>query len=248
MAWGITGTNFGTSEKVSDTSISVAVAGTSEAGNVLIVAVGIDNLTTTDGETTDVSVSDSQGNTYTRIKEQTNGNAAAAAGATVALFFSKLATALVEGNGDTVTATIAGAVTAKGIGCFELTIGAGNVVSVAGSTSGVGDNADPAALTISDLASQEYLWLYAIALEGPNSDTWTPDADYTSQSGGGTSGGGAATNINLKLDARIFSSTTDTYDGSNSSNRDHAHAFAALKEAAAAARDPGRLSLLGAGG
>src|SRR3990167_4652154 len=101
-------------EKVADTSLALTVANaTIPAGSLVFFRAVTDNYSTTTEETINHSVSDSQGNTWTRIKEHTYspiGNAAD--GVTVSLWYSILSTGLTSGS-DTVTLTTGSNATAK---------------------------------------------------------------------------------------------------------------------------------------
>src|SRR5262245_26190384 len=105
-------------------------------GDLIIVAAAFDNPGTTDGDHSDVSsVTDSAGNTYTKLREYTNGNGSVSTGAVVWLGYCILTNAIVSG---TTTWTVnfanqpqtgANALTAE-----RYTIGAGSTISNAGGT------------------------------------------------------------------------------------------------------------------
>lgn len=254
MAWGV-GDLLGSvqSKAANQASLVLTTTATAEAGNVVVLAIAVDNNVTGDVEPLDTQevtgVTDSAGNTYTKAKAWVNGQAAAQTGASVSIWFSKLTSQL--NSGGTITATFDATASrdAAAMLAIEFTIGAGNVVSVEGSATQSDDAVDPSALTISGLTNQEYLWFHALAAEGPNSDTYSFDPDYSLNNGNGTTGGGAQTNMHIRAEYRIFTGTTDTVDmTSNTADRDYAQAYVALKEAGAP--PPGAhkgLSLLGVG-
>jgi hypothetical protein len=230
MAWASVGSIGTAQEKLADTAIVLTLSAAAEAGNVVLVAIAIDNNATTDGDFTEVaSVVDSQLNSYNKIIEQTNGQGVAADGITCSLWYSKIATTLAIGA--TITVTTANTVTSKAVSAWEFTVTAGATVSIEGTTSAVGDGADPAAMTISGLADQEYLWFAAHAVEAAATGTYAAEAGYTLIAENGTTGGGAATNIWVTGAFLILSATTDTYDASTVTDRDHAQVYAVLKEA-----------------
>jgi hypothetical protein len=231
MAWGSVGSLGSNQDKTSSTSIVLTTTAAAEVGNVILVAIGADNQGTTDGDLSEISsVVDSAGNTYTKAKEQTNGQGVAADGATVSLWQAKVTSELATGG--TITANFAAAVTAKAISAWEFTVTAGATITLEGSTSAVHDGADPAAMTIAGLASQEYLFFAAGVEETPNTTTYTTDADYTAIDKNGTTGGGGTTNILVAGGFRIFTGTGDTYDADTGADRDGAQVYVALKEAA----------------
>lgn len=241
MAWSHNASfPIATSNKTSGSSISYPSVGPNvSAGDFVIVCVAKDNTQTTDGETSEVtSVTDSSGtNTYTKLKEFTNGQGAANGGATISLWGCVLATALTGGSGW--TANLSGSVTAKAIMIDVYSIGAGSSVTVEGSATLANDNADPGSMTISGLTSQEYLFFRAIACENDNTGLGiTPTTNYTgvSATGAGTTGGGNASNMSIKAERRIFTGTGDTSDPTANATFDCASVYVALKEASAGAR------------
>jgi len=230
MAWASLGSIGSAQNKTGATTVVITTAAAAEVNNVVVVLIAVNNIQTTDVEdgTDIVSVVDSAGNTYVRAKTMTNGEGAAAAGATVGIYFSKVTTELPIGS--TITITFNGSPAAKAVRAWEFSISAPNVVTVQGSAVAVGDAADPAEQTITGLVNREYLWLHALANEGPIEDVYTKDADYTEITEEGTTGGAAASNMTLNGEYRIFVGTTDTVDDAYPALRDHAQVYVALQE------------------
>ncbi|HSA92500.1 MAG TPA: hypothetical protein VLE48_05765 [Terriglobales bacterium] len=225
---GSLGSNQAKSAGTSNLTITTTAA--AEANNVIVCALAADNLDTADAETTHWSVSDSASNTYTRATEFENAQGSAGGGANASIFFSKVATQL--NSGGTITFTSDSSVTAKAASCWEFTITSTNVVSVAGKSTLPTDGADPAAISLGSLSAQEYLWVHALAGEGPDTDAYTWDADYTQLTANGTTGASAASNMHVRSGIRIFTGTTDSVDvTSDTSDRDYAQVLVALKEA-----------------
>ncbi len=232
MAWAYQGGIGNTADKTSASTVAFNAAATVAVGRVIVVMVTADNNGTSDSDAGDeiTSVTDASGNTYTKIRERVNGSPGAANGAVAATFYTKVTTELTSGNA--VTANYNGAHTGRNIRAFQFTIGAGNVVTIADQVSGTPEEATttPAA-TISGLTSQEYLFVSALAIEGPFGDTFTESTGYTGGRNGST-GGSAASNMTLAAAHRVLTGTGDTYAPTLGTARDTAHVFAALKEAA----------------
>lgn len=246
MAWDSLNTLGSAQNKTSGTTVVITTTAIAQVGNVIIVGVAFDNVFTGSAnitETTDLSVTDSAGNTYTRAKEAQHGlTAGGKAGA--AIFFSKVTTELASGGTITVTHPT---LTARAANAWEFSIGAGNVVTVAGSDMNATNNADPEAMTIGSLANQEYLFVAISAGEAPNTLSYTIDADYTTFTTNGTTGGAAATNMSIRGGFQIFTGTTDTFDAAGGAI-DWAQVYVALKEAAPPSFTPSPyLMLLGVG-
>lgn len=221
------------------TSFTITTSAAAEVNNVIIVCTAWDNTDTTDLESTRISVSDAAGNTYTRAKEFTNSQGAAAAGATSAIFTSKVTTQLNSGSTITITsdtARVASAATAE-----EYSFTSTSTISVSGSATAADDGADPSSMTISSLGSQEYLWVHCLAAEGPGTDSNTESTNYTRDGGSGTTGGGTASNMEVLAEHRVFTGTSDSVDmTSNTGDRDYTQTYVALKEVLAAAGKPRR--------
>lgn len=91
--------------------------------------------------------------------------------------------------------------------------------------------ADPGAISIASMDSQEYLLLHALGAEAPSTDAYTWDADYTQIAAAGTTGGAADTNVTILGGYRIATLTGDTVDvTSDTANRDYEQVFVALCE------------------
>ena len=156
-----------------DTGTTVTVTATANVavGALLIVRVGSRPYGAT-GSTTDISVSDSQGNTYTRLVEYTNAD-----GAMVGLFYSILDTAL-TGSTDTVTATLAGDTIARVIALEEFSLSGTLVVEDTNANSGGGTSPS---VSLSGLAEHDYLFLGELAVGDTltSQSGVTHDADFT---------------------------------------------------------------------
>jgi len=242
MTWTQEGINAGLAQwnsKSAGTSFtSAAVAANAAVDDVIIVIAALDNTQTTDGDSTLVSsVTDSTGgNTYSKIKESTNGQGSAAAGATISCWFTTVASALTSGV-DTITVNH-GSVTARGATALlfhKTNSGAATVTGTPVATQV--DGADVASTTLSGLANQEHLFVHAIAHEGPNTDTWTGDASWTSPVATGTTGGNSASNMSQRCSWRILTGTSASSDPSCAAV-DHSHIIFALDEPAAASFTP----------
>jgi hypothetical protein len=228
-AFGTGGATCTNQSKTAGTSLSCTVGTENfDAGNIAILWFAGDNTATVDGNDQLLSsVTDSKGNSWTVQRCFTNAQGAAAAGATTCLAWSKITTTLVSGT-DTITANFS-SITAKAILTREFTVAAGATIAVAGTPQDLAnDAADPGSMTISGLASGEYLFVRAIALERANAAI-TPTANYTNAGNNGTSGGAAASNMNVAGEFRIFTGTSNTSDPTATAV-DNANIFIAFRE------------------
>lgn len=242
MAWASAGNKIysgksSTSGNVLTLDVAVGAA-TLPAGNVVIVAIASDNTSSGDSQTSLVSSVTASFGTFDKIVEFTNGQTAAATGATVSVWKTKTTANTFT---DAITVNFASNITAKAGWATEFTIGAGNTVSVRTFVTNATDGANPAAQTISALAaSTEYLFYHALAHEGSNTNSITSSTSYTfapTGSGGsnynaqfiGTTGGSSALNMCVAAEYRINTSTTETVDFAGT-NADHAQVFIAIRE------------------
>lgn len=110
---------------------------------------------------------------------------------------------------------------------FALDFEIGSVVTTGNTAS------DPNAITISDLdPAREYLLLHVLGTEGPDTDTYTWDSDYTPIAGTGTTGHGVGPptgDVHVRGGFRIVTGiTTDTVDIASAIDRDNDQALLAL--------------------
>lgn len=231
MAFGAGVTLGGTADKTAGTTIVHTVTAAAAVGDLVAVRVPKNNELTTDANDTNevTSVVDSAGNTYTKLGEARRGAGTAAAGATGALFISKLTAALTSGV-STITANFSNSPAASALTAWKHTIGAGNTFQIAGVVQYETLLGGPGALVISGLPSKEYLFLRAEAME-TDTPNYAPTASYTAVTEVATTGGGAASNMASCGEFRILTGTGDTSDPTGNST-DHVGIFIALEEIA----------------
>lgn len=231
MTWTYVNQFLKRNSKVTGTTWAPITGAVVQVGEVCRLFIALDNLSTTDGNTNDViSVTDTFGNVWRKLFERTNSNAAAGAGVTIAAFYSYITTQIPSGSA--LTFTFSASVAAKAAYGARYTIGAGNKVSVAGMTVNTGDAVDPAAQSLVDLNSGEYLFVHSMAHEGPIEDGWTGTTNYAAgYNTAGTTGGVADTNVSLVDEERIFTGTGDNVDIASTVDRDYVQVYIALREA-----------------
>lgn len=212
MGWADVGTRGAFQEKVSDTSIAGSPTSAIPVGAIAVVYVVTNNIATVDGDGTDISVTDTDGHTWTRLKEYVQSAGAAADGVQVAQFATKVTSEI--GTGDTVTVTFSAASAAKCFGIHEFSVAAGKTFAVADAVGAVGATANPS-VTSGTISSAERLWLGLVGIEALETRITADDADYTDACDAdgriGTTGGGETTNVALSMEYRIATLTADTY-------------------------------------
>jgi hypothetical protein len=219
----------GTNKTSGTNNLTVTVAEAIAAGKYAVLAVVSNNLLTTDGSSTDISITDSRGNTWSRDVEETRSGGAAAGGVIVGLFRTLVTTGLQVG--DTITVTTSAEVIAKGAGLFSVTVGAGNTLDF------INRNvefvtATAYSVTLDLGSSAATLWVGVNGYEGPTGNFNAPDVDYTQLFGGllGTSGGAAASNVSAGAGYLISTAQTETYDRTSVASSDRAAILAGYRE------------------
>lgn len=146
-------------------------SGAMAVGQLIFVNTVTDNYVTEDGESSQHSISDTKGNTWVKIRENTETDGVAADGVTVATFCTKVKTQIE--TTDTITLTCANSVACKIISVFELSHNAESNVGIV--QVGVGQAAVSA--SVSGLPSNAYFLLGHGGAEGTDASK-SPDADY----------------------------------------------------------------------
>ena len=180
------------------------------ANTLMVVVVAADNITTTDGNTNDhTACSLTTFGALTKAREFTNGQAAAAGGATVSIWYGLLTGAL--GSGGQFTVTFASAITAKALTGFLFSVGAGSTIGVAGGVDLANDAADAGSMTINPGVSREYAFVRGLAIEA-DTPTYTASTNMTAATANGTTGGSAVTNMAARAEYRIVTATSQVTD------------------------------------
>jgi hypothetical protein len=228
MAFSSLGTFASATHKVSSSSFSFAPSAALNAGELGVLVIACDNLDATDGDFDVVAdVSDSAGNTWQKAAEFTNGQGAAAAGATVAIWYT-VATATLPTTGS-ITITFRAALTAKAIIGHRFAKAPGTTVRVAATANRADDGVDPGLISLTGLGSREYLFVRGIASESSTTTGLTATSGWTAIVGTVTLGGSSATNIGARAEYLIATATSVTSDPTLFA-ADHASVLVALYE------------------
>lgn len=202
-----------------------------DAGNIGIIIIATDNTRTTDGDGNEHrTLTDSVGNIWVKLREFTNGQAAAAAGATVSVWMTKATTN--HATTDTFTLTLATARTAKAATGWEYTVGSGNTL-VLDDAKDLASDAVTAwgSIAGNTLSSLERLWVRATAQEWNVNTTWTVSASFTKITAVSSTGSTAAA-MGAMGEFRIATATTLTSNptGTIAAACDLASTMVALRE------------------
>lgn len=230
--------NLGTANDKNSSGVTVAVtpARTVPVGRLLVAYVGWDSVFSVgdpnNAETT-FQVYDTQGNVWTNIGACTDRQGFFATGGWAGIFVTQVTTQLTTADTITVSATHVGNLVAKAVSIEEFDIG-GVDVRWAQAANGYGFQesrvSDPLSIGMDMHASREWLELHCLASEGPNTDSFTWDSDWTEITGDGTTGGADDSNIALRGGYRIATEQTTSVDVTNStsSTRDSSQTICAI--------------------
>ncbi|MGH2362622.1 MAG: hypothetical protein ACRDGM_19015, partial [bacterium] len=211
----------------------MTLTGSVSVGDLLVVWAAWDNetglLSDTSAFNLGLKCQDSQGNIYCQLYSQTASGSSNHARA--AIFLARIRTALT--TSDTVTITCQDTLVAKAASLHRFTMDTSKRWAIVNTqpANAITSAADPPALTLGSLTSRPYLLLHVLAAEGPETDAYTWDADYTQVAGDGTTGGADDENIHVRGGYRIATLTTDTVDvTSTTADRDYVQGFVAVCE------------------
>lgn len=207
-----------------------------DAGNPTLIRITSDNINTGDGDFGEVqTVTDTAGNTYTKVCEHTNGQGVVGDGITASLWLTLPTTNLAAGQ--PITVTFASAIVSKAGGAHEFTVGGGNTLALVGTCqTAATDGIDPPSQAISGLSSAETLFYRLVAGESFGS-ALTVTTNFTELAS--TQANNASSSpISAEMDGefRIVTATGETSDPTMTNPvRDRASIFVALREVSAAA-------------
>lgn len=199
------------------------------SGELGVISIALDNVGTTDGDLSEVtSVTDTAGNTWIKAVEFTNGNGAAAAGATCSCWYT-LATATLSAGG-TITVNTSGAPARKAITGHVFSYN--STITNVGSSTRADDAADAGSITVTPSSgSREHLYIRATACESTNI-SYTPSTNFTAMdhTNSTTFGiGGSAKNMGARGEYRIVTNSSDSTDPTTST-ANHASVMVALDD------------------
>jgi hypothetical protein len=244
MAFSSLGSFASTVDKVSRSSFSFPLGAPLNAGELGVLVIACDNLDPNDGDFGVVTgVTDSAGNVWQKAGEFTNGQGGAGAGATVAIWYTVAAATLLVT--DFITITFRAALTAKAVIGHRFAKSPDTIVKLAATAGRADDGVDPGPVSLTGLASREYLFIRGIATESATTTSLTATSGWTAIIQAVTSGGGSATNIGARGEQLIATRTSVTSDPTLFA-ADHASVLVALYEETASVFQ-GSASLSGIG-
>jgi len=230
----VSGARGTATEKSSDTTLSLTPSGNLAAGNYGLLAVVIDNTGTSEGVTTDISVTSSGGRNWKQLREQSEANTNGLTGVTCCLCLCYLPHGLL--TTEAVSIAIAVNSTAKGAGLAELSCAAGQtiVLSASGANGSNAAGATSYSVALASLTNVPGLYVGLSACEDEVDTACTLDAAYAEigfgSIGSGTTGLGTS-NVRARVGTLANTSTGDTFDITGLTSAERATILVRLEEA-----------------
>lgn len=226
--------NRGTAtSKTASQTLVISPTDTIPAGALLVMFLAWDNNNTGTDDLGGISeqhwVSDSAGNVWTTYASgQTRGAGGQNLGVHAAIHVCILETQLTTASTITAKLGTGNSLVAKAISIHEFALSSSaHRIYLADRSSGQSIASDPASLGI----GFGQLFLHVLGAEGPDTDAYTWDSDYTQITGAGTTGGSDDSNVHVRGGYRIATLSSDTVDvASTTADRDYWQALIALVE------------------
>lgn len=217
--------------KTSGSSLALTTSAATAVGDVVVVQYVSDNIQTTDGETSLVtSVTDSAGNTYTKIREMTFGGGGAAAGLTLSVWYSRHTAALASSS--TITASMGtDSTVAKGMSARLFGTSLPVAIDAVTITTNTGT---PTSLTLTAPDSKLRLWMRVGGAETKSASFSAATSGWTLTADAGSSGGGGdTTHVSTMADFLVdtVSNSSQTSAPGGTVSCDRVNIFFAMSEA-----------------
>lgn len=205
---GVVSRGFGV-RTTSGTDVTKSPDSAIAVGKICIVQVVTDNIATSDGSSSNHTLSDTDGHTWTKVYEHTDSAGAALDGSTTSLWWTKVTSEI--GTSDVITCTINGSITAGILCIVEASVASGYTVKTILSTIASSDSATTLSASLSSLTSREYLYIGSFGAEGADLAK-TPISGYTELHDRVSSADGSATlNVQAHVAYKIETSTGTTW-------------------------------------
>jgi len=225
----------GSNKSGGTTDLALTPARNVAAGRFLVAFIFLDSVFSVfdpnNGEFA-VYVTDSAGNLWSNIAAEVNKAAFFNSGTQGTIAVCQLQNALTTSDTITAHGAFLGTLIAKAMSVEEFDLGAGmRWARHHQAWSGHDDRGvDPNDLSIDLEASIEWLVLHVLANEGPSTDSFTWDSDYTQIVTAGTTGGADDSNVTVLGGYRIATLSSDSVEVTNttSSTRDSVQTMAGI--------------------
>lgn len=234
MAWANLGASGTAASSTSSSTLNFTLPAAIDVGNVGLLRVVSDNISTADGNTNDhTSVSGWTG-TITKLGERTNTvGGAAGDGVCVSLWLLE-ASAIIAVN-TVLTINFSASVADKSAAFQRFSKGAGTTARAIGAvaTGGADASNNPGALALAGLDSSSRLYVRAVGVEGNSSTSLTASTGFTALASVRSRNNASA--VYAAGEFRVNASAGETSAPTLPTTSDNASVFAAIQEYAAAA-------------
>jgi len=230
MAWSHVANRGTAQNKTSSATFSISPTATISPGAILVLWVAMDNNnnSTITGPVGDqLIVEDTAGNAWAKVFEAQDASSNNRCQACLAV--CQVKNQLTTSHSIVVSHALSNRV-AKAMSLEEFSLPDGQVWSTSGRAIHRHDRGvDPGGISFGTIPLTEHLLLHLLAGEGPDTDAYTWDSDYTQITGTGTTGGADESNMHIRGGYRIATVTGDTVDvTSDTADRDYTQGVVAL--------------------
>ena len=229
MAFTSSGSFVSVNSKIAATTLGIVPSSPATAGSLAVLLIATDNLTANTASNDVLGVTDSVNNRWFKVGEFSDGSAAAA-GATISMFYCRPSTSILTTS--SITASFNASITAKAASgwVFTQTVVNPYTLSTAVTQS---QGTSPGAVSLSNLTggTGNYLFFRGIAVEDTTTNLLTVTTAFTQSSANGTSGGGGATNMQVRGEFKIATTASLLSNPTISAATSNASFYAAFFEA-----------------
>lgn len=239
MAWTPEGSLGTASIKTAGAPLTWSPSRDVDAGQVVILWVATDSVYNIGNPHNKLderwACHDDAGNIWTTLAAGTDADGFFKVGAANIIFISQLRNGLQTTDTVTITNQAEANIDAKALSAEEFTIGPNTHWAVADNNTGPvqtgTDAGDPPSIGMGNLPAREYMFLHCLGVEGPNTDSYTWDANWTQVAGAGTTGGVDDSNVHVRGGYRILTGTGVTINiTSDTADRDNTQSLVAICE------------------
>lgn len=231
MAWTDGGQIVGGASTANNqANLTVATTAAVNTGEVAIVMVCVDNITTGSGDTGEVSGVTIGGVAMTKILQNTRDGGAAQAGSTVSLWIlHNLGSNIASGSNVVATFTNNTTSDASAMTGRKFTVASGKTYSIDGTNSSTSATTNPGSLDVTT-DNSSHLRVRAIGCEFDTTQALTVTASWTAFTEAGSAATGTTTEQVIEGEFRIVTGTNGASAPTLGSACDNASVYAALSE------------------
>lgn len=219
----------GASTANNQTALTVATSAAVNVGEIAVVLVCVDNISTGGGDTLEVSGVTIGGRAMTKVR-QNSTNVAAQAGSSVSIWIHQVTGSNIASASNVVASfTNSGTSDASAMTGRKFTVASGNLYDIVGTNATTSTTTTPGSLDVTG-ANVEHLRIRAIGCEFDTTQALTVTASWTAFTEAGSAATGTITEQVIEGEFRIVTGTNGASNPTLGSACDSASVYVALRE------------------